>query len=187
MVFFTTCRKEIKEPTNNSDGKNQIYIKIDDEEYLFEDKFINIYKNTRAKINIDGSSRMNDSLISYRFDFRYIKKQKRGGKVLFSNGLIVVEFLGKNAQIGKQQPSLLQIDYKIINKDLSNIYFLRYYPFKTNNISNTKDSIINISHLDKRNGEFVFSYNTIIFDDNDKNILKAPHKFYLKAKLNYKN
>jgi hypothetical protein len=49
LIFFSialgSCKKDIKEPSNFGSGKTKIYFKVDDTEYLFEDKNFNIYKN----------------------------------------------------------------------------------------------------------------------------------------------
>jgi hypothetical protein len=49
---FIRCKKDIKEPTNFGNGKTKLYIKVDDTEYLFEDKVINLNKNVGSDLVI---------------------------------------------------------------------------------------------------------------------------------------
>jgi len=49
MVFFTTCRKEIKEPAHKLAGRNVVYIEIGNEKYFLKaTKFARIFNRKKA-------------------------------------------------------------------------------------------------------------------------------------------
>jgi hypothetical protein len=72
LVVGLACRKEIKEPPENTRNSNFVYLEIDGEKFMVEDRSWNFNKNTRGTFAVDGSKIytrfINDSIIEVGFN-----------------------------------------------------------------------------------------------------------------------
>ena len=55
IFLFTTCRKEIKEPPSNTRNDNFVYIEIDGEKFMVEDRSWNLNRNTKGNFEVNNS------------------------------------------------------------------------------------------------------------------------------------
>jgi len=53
---FFSCRKEIEEPKNNTKNDNYVYLEIDGERFMVEDRKFNLNKNTRGSFDSQSVS-----------------------------------------------------------------------------------------------------------------------------------
>jgi hypothetical protein len=76
---FFSCRKEINEPPVNTRNQNFVFMEINEEKFMIEDRSWNFNNNTKGSFEIDNNTInvrfLNDSLIETWFNARNTGKQ----------------------------------------------------------------------------------------------------------------
>ena len=172
IVAFTTCRKEITEPTKIKESQEYIYIEIDGEKFLVNDLKWNFNKNTIGKIN-DQYSKVADK-IHYTNEFENTKLTKGQCK-----GDIDIAFY---KTIGVQLPQYLRLTLKL-DKDgqrpIYQIYANYDYNGTLNEFQDFKFTLINFDDV-KNIVEYQFEGSAISIQDS------LFHKILIKSKTIFK-
>jgi hypothetical protein len=188
---FISCKKEIKEPTNFGNGKTKLYIKVDDTEYLFEDKNFNIYKNTRGDFKIISADFFENSFgINLECKFKLLFDKKNRDKYYYSFCNIKIDPYNVIAGQDYFIPSLFNIKGNFYNnsemKMPIGLYIQHNPPYNSpSNLSYTTDTIFKLLNYSFDKKEFAFEYKTEFKNNNDTNQIKSIHS--LKIILNYKH
>lgn len=189
-LSFWGCKKDIKEPTKLGNGKTILYLKVDDTEYLFEDKKFNIYKNTRGEFNIIKSDFLENSFgLNLECKFKFFFNKENRDKYYYSKINITIDkynfIMGRDYFI----PSLFRINGSFLKNPETEMSLgcdIEHYPSNIpTNYSYTNDTIFNLLYYNFNKKELAFEYNTIFKDRNDTSQNKSMHN--LKIKLNFKD
>jgi len=188
---FIRCKKDIKEPTNFGNGKTKLYIKVDDTEYLFEDKNFNIYKNTRGDFKIINSNFFENSFgINLECKFKLLFDKKNRDKYYYSFCNIKID--PYNVIVGQDYfiPSLFNIKGNFYNNSEMEmpigLYIQHDPPYNSpSNLTYTTDTIFKLLNYNFDKKELGFEYNAIFRNSNDTS--KNMSKHNLKLTLNFKD
>jgi len=178
ILLFTTCRKEVKEPNSDVDKYNSIYVKIDNEEYLFEDKPLNIYSNTRAKIE-QTITWFNEESITINLTFKY--KNKLKDDKYSSEGNMKLYLSGKDKKTGITTPHIFIFNGLYFNNNKTIDSQIDYHRYDSPKLTN--DSLINIQLINIPQKQIVFTYDGFVLNRKNSNILPI----HIKIKLNLKD
>jgi hypothetical protein len=168
IIVFTNCRKEVKEPTKIKGSQEYVYIEIDGEKFLVNDKKWNINKNTIGIIK-DQYSKVADK-IHYSNEFENTKLKKGQCK-----GGIDIAF---NKTSGVQLPQYLRLMLKLDKDGQSPIYqiYADYdYNGTLNEFKDFKFTLINFDD-EKNIVEYQFECSALCTQDN------LFHKIVIKSK-----
>jgi hypothetical protein len=188
---FIRCKKDIKEPTNFGNGKTKLYIKVDDTEYLFEDKNFNIYKNTRGDFKIISANFFENSFgINLECKFKLLFDKKNRDKYYYSFCNIKID--PYNVIVGQDYfiPSLFNIKGNFYNNSEMEmpigLYIQHDPPYNSpSNLTYTTDTIFKLLNYNFDKKELGFEYNAIFRNSNDTS--KNMSKHNLKLTLNFKD
>ena len=195
LIFFSLalggCKKDIKEPTNFGNGKTKLYIKVDDTEYLFEDKNFNIYKNTRGDFKIISANFFENSFgINLECTFKLLFDKKNRDKYYYSFCNIKID--PYNVIVGQDYfiPSLFNIKGNFYNNSEMEmpigLYIQHDPPYNSpSNLTYTTDTIFKLLNYNFDKKELGFEYNAIF--RNSKDTSKNMSKHNLKLTLNFKD
>ncbi len=189
IVAFTTCRKEIKEPPANTRNDNFVYMEIDGERFMVEDRSWNLNKNSRGSFDVYNRpinvEFLDDSLIRVGFEannFDAGKKKK-----------FRVMKMGASMELRKEKGKTIPKQIQIVGKSYTENK-LTYFDFdisKNNALTPTfeNNSYKNCSFLIKDYNENERTINIIVkgsIENSIDNKKLVPVYINIKLKNNSK-
>ena len=150
-----SCRKEIHEPPANTRNQNFVYVEIDGEKFMVEDRSWNLNRNTKGTFRVDDSSInvrfLRDTIIEIWFNARNTAVQNKRGFRYLSMGLNM-EIIKKTGLSSVKQINLSSICYtendKVyysysIYKNLSSTYS------ENNSFKNCSFTVVNYDEVNR--------------------------------------
>jgi len=178
---FIRCKKDIKEPSNFGNGKTKLYIKVDDTEYLFEDKVINLNKNVGSDLVIKEVDIEHNALgiyIEFSLHNKLLKDKKKS-YYYSTNGYINIDPEGRWISEKKFVPNLFFIRGFFFSGSKSPISCSITHQKKTPNNLFLSDSTFDVLKHDYSSKKMALEYNTLFEDREDQNIPKQKHTLKL--------
>ena len=177
LACLGSCRKEVHEPPADTRNDNFVFIEIDGEKFMVEDRTWNFNRNTIGQVE-DFSSTIDDKQIYLSINFENTKL-KRG----FGYGQFWLEC---KPIIGVQRPNSFRLNAKFSKgEDQSKTYNIKIENNKNSiQLNNVLDSLIYITDLNINENKIEFQYATNYYEImNTDSILRS---IKIKAKLNFK-
>jgi hypothetical protein len=185
LIFFSialgSCKKDIKEPSNFGSGKTKIYFKVDDTEYLFEDKNFNIYKNTRSDIYI-SEVQIDPSTfgIYIEFKFKNYFKNRKIESYYYTYGYINIDPEGIWLSEKEYVPNYFLIRGDFYDGSKMPIDCrISHEKNQSSTISASSDSLFLVNYYNFVKKKFAIEYNGLFEDRNDKKIPRLKHTIKL--------
>jgi hypothetical protein len=163
-----SCRKEIHEPPANTRNQNFVYVEIDGEKFMVEDRSWNLNRNTKGEIN-DQYTEAADK-IHYTTEFKNTQLKK--GQCM---GDIDIAFY---KTIGVQLPQYFRLILKLDKDGQVPIFQINAdydYNGTLNEFKNFKFTLINFDN-DKKTVEYQFEGSALSTQDS------LYHKIIIKSK-----
>lgn len=190
MVFFTTCRKDINEPPIKTKNQNFVYLDIDGEKFMIEDRNWNLNKHTRGNFEIDGSlikvRYRNDTIIEIGFNAQNTAKENKSEFRILRIGMN----LEMTKKLGTTRVRQIGLTSKCYTDNDSIYYSYSINKYELGNgspaIENTsfKNCNFTIVDYDELNKTIEFKINGKVENERNNNRL-VP--FYLHIKLENNN
>jgi len=173
------------EPNKFGNGENQIYIKVDETQYLFEDNKINLSNNTRAEFNVRKAVFEENSFdLGIEFKFKlYLDKENRNRYYYSKGGISFNTF--KVVPINTYTtPQLFNIGANFYNGKESHKQF-----YVTNNRPTNQtlvnDTLFKLLYYNLKDKEVAFEYNGTFLNTQDTNKIKSRHSIKIILKYKY--
>jgi len=177
-LFNAGCKKDIEEPKHKNKGKNVIYLKIDEQEFLIKEGFSLNRNVIKAEIVGQGpKGRQNptyfeDEYFGKKYSFLSINHEKKNESEYFGRGIWDISFY-ESGELGQGLP----------NGILMNFYSEKHSKWITFNTDGNGWNgeylpIVNILHHNKKEQTISGIYQTNYFDNLDTNLTGKIYMYF---------
>jgi hypothetical protein len=172
-----SCRKEIHEPPANTRNQNFVYVEIDGEKFMVEDRSWNLNRNTKGEIADFGSS-FNDDVIYLSINFKNTKL-KNG----FCYGQLWLEC---KPLLGVQRPKYMRLSAKLFKGESNTQNFNVKVENNRNNpqMNSLVDSLIHVTNFNTKDKLIEFEHVGNYYDVMSADTILR--KIKIKTKINLK-